>query len=216
MATYAKGTETKRQLIDLTWKMLCDRDAASVSVRDIARSKGCSAAAIYRHFESLEYLIAVASVRFLDEYMLQYARLMEEDLPLLENYVRGWELFDQYAFARPDVYYRLFWGQDSVLFSRTLREYLELFPVDGSERYLSTFYRLMLTPDMYERDMLTLRQPVQMRLLTEEDAQYFARTNPLIVRGLLAEAMTQPPERRAESERLCSALIRKNMEKVMS
>lgn len=216
MATYVKGIETQKQLVMLTYEKLCNQDASSITVRDIAKEKGCSAAAIYRHFESLEYLIVIASARFLHEYMIQYAKLMDnEELPYLEMYIQGWELFNHYAFERPDIYYRLFWGSDNRVFSDALQDYFELFPFDGSEKYMAYFYTLMFNDDMEARDLLMLRRAENEQLITGEDAVYFSKTNPLISKGMLLDSMNKSLEERREIEKICNGLIRKNMEKVL-
>ena len=72
MAVYAKGIETKKRFILSTYHKLLVQDSSEISVRKLAEENGCSIAALYKHFESLDYLIAVASIRFLDEYMVEY------------------------------------------------------------------------------------------------------------------------------------------------
>ena len=66
MAVYAKGIETKKRFILSTYHKLLVQDSSEISVRKLAEENGCSIAALYKHFESLDYLIAVASIRFLD------------------------------------------------------------------------------------------------------------------------------------------------------
>lgn len=216
MATYAKGIESKKQLVMLTYEKLCNHDASEITVRDIAKEKGCSAAAIYRHFENMEYLIVIASARFLHEYMLQYAKLMDdEELPYIEMYLRGWELFNHYAFERPDIYYRLFWGNENRVFTDALQDYFELFPFGGSEKYMAYFYTLMFNDNVEARDLFMLKRAVNYHLMREEDAVYFSKTNPLIVKGLLLDSMNQSLEERKEMEKICNGLIRKNMEKIV-
>lgn len=111
MAVYAKGFETKKKYIILTYKKLLEKKVSEVTIRELANEKGYSAPAIYNHFESLEYLIVVASVKFLDKYVYEYGRLLDRNADLLKSYLGGWRLFNHYAFERPDIYYRLFWGQ---------------------------------------------------------------------------------------------------------
>lgn len=210
-----KGLETKRQLVMLTYQMLCRQDASTITVRDIAREKGCSAPAIYKYFESLDYLIVVASVQFLQEYMEKYARLLDSGKPFLDIYMEGWELFNHYAFQRPDIFYRLFWGNENQSFGDAFVDHFELFPLEGSKEYLAYYYALMFNDNMRERDFLVLRRASNYQLMSEADARYFSVTNPLIVKGLLLEAMSQTPEKRIETGKLCNALLRRNMKHVL-
>nr|AHF23956.1 transcriptional regulator, TetR family [uncultured bacterium Contig19] len=216
MAVYTKGKETKRQLVDLVYNMLRERDASTITAREVAVAHGCSAAAIYRHFESLEALISVASVRFLHTYMEEYSSLMDSDLPFLELYVEGWELFDRYAFERPDLYYRLFWGEENHNLGDAVQEYYELFPFEASKKSAAYFYTLMFNDDMVERDYLMLHRAVNLGLITDEEARYFSRSNNLIARGLIFDAMATEGAERGELREMCDSLIRENMRKVMA
>jgi len=215
MAVYTKGMETKRQLVDLTYRMLRERDASTITVREIAVAQGCSAAAIYRHFESLEVLISVASVRFMHAYMEEYSALMDSGKPFFEMYVDGWDLFCRYAFERPDLYYRLFWGEENRNLSDALQKYYELFPFEASKKSAAYFYTLMFNDNMVERDYLMLRRAVSKGLLSDDDARYFSQTNNLIARGMIYDAMAVEGEERQELCSACSGLIRKNMRKAM-
>ena len=212
MAVYTKGKETKRQIVDLTYRMLREREASSVTVREIADAQGFSPAAIYRHFESLETLISVASVRFLHKYMEEYAALMDSDQPFFEMYLEGWELFNRYAFDRPYLYYRLFWSEENRNLGDAVQDYYELFPFEASEKSAAYFYSLMFDEDMVSRDYLMLHRAVSRGLISEEDARYFSQSNVLIARGLIYDAMAADDKGRTELCVLCDSLIRRNMQ----
>lgn len=215
MAVYNKGNETKRRFVMLTYQKLQTTDASNLTVRDLAKENGCSAAALYKHFDSLEYLITVASVRFLDEYMKQYANLLDSEQDFRDIYIQGWELFNEYAFDRPDIYYRLFWGKDNSIFGSAFEDYFELFPFKGSEKYTAQYYTLLFDENIQERDYMMLRHIQNSGYIDNEEALYFSYTNPLIVRGLLSDSMKmEKPERKKQME-LCNKLLRKNMEKIM-
>lgn len=214
MAVYEKGNETKRRLIMSMYNKLKVQDASEITVREIAKENDCSPAALYRHFESLEYLIILGSIRFFIDYMAEYGHLMDSSNNLMESYIKGWELFNNYAFERPDLYYRLLWGQYNTMFSNALEEYLELFPVKGSQRYPAYFYTLLFTEDIIERDFLILRRAVNYSLLSDDDAVYFSKSNTLIVKGMLEMYMGCDLEIRRQGEQECNQLLLKNLEKV--
>lgn len=214
MAVYEKGYETKRRLIMSMYNKLKVQDASEITVRELAKENNCSPAALYRHFESLEYLIIIGSIRFFIDYMVEYGRLMDSGNNLMESYIKGWQLFNKYAFERPDLYYRLFWGQYHTMFSDALEEYFELFPVTGSELYPAYFYTLLFTDDVIKRDFLILRRAVNYNMLSDEDAAYFSKTNTFIVKGMLEMYMGRDLEKRRQGERECNELLLKNVEKV--
>ena len=215
MAVYNKGNETKKRFVMLTYQKLQETDASKLTVRDLARENGCSAAALYKYFDSLEYLITVASVRFLDEYMKRYANLLDSEQDFRDIYIQGWELFNEYAFDRPDIYYRLFWGKDNSIFGSAFEDYFELFPFRGSEKYTAQYYILLFDENMQERDYMMLRHVQSGGHIDNEQALYFSYTNPLIVKGLLGDAMKLEKPERLKLMGLCNRLLRKNMERIM-
>lgn len=211
MAVYSSGIETKRKFILLTYRKMLEGSVSSLTIRELANESGCSSTALYRHFESLEYLIVVASVRFLDEYMMEYGKLIDRELDLLVGYIEGWKLFNKYAFARPDIFWRLFWGQYNRQFSKAIHEYFELFPFSGPEKFSADYYTLLFEHDIYQRDFIILRGAANQNLLTQMDATCFSKINPLIVKGMLLEAVDFSPEKRKLAEQECNGLLSHNM-----
>lgn len=214
MAVYEKGMETKKTLILTTYRMLQDMDASKITVRAVAKEAGCSPAALYRHFDNIEYLIVLASIRFFENYMIEYGVLMDQEPNLLKQYVDGWKLFNRYAFERPDLYYRLMWGQYNSELADALSEYIELFPFTASSSSPDYYYTMIFNSDIMERDFLLLRRAVNHGLLTEIDANYFSKTNPLIVKGMLEMYMDKDLASRKRGEQECNGLLLKNMERI--
>jgi AcrR family transcriptional regulator len=215
MAVYVKGYETKRKFILSTYQKLLENHASDLTVRSLANENGCSAPALYRHFASLEYLIVVSSIKFLDEYLVEFGKLLDNNENLMKIYIDGWKLFNRYAFERPDIYYRLFWGEYNNEFANAMQEYFELFPFSGSEKYPAYYYSMLFSDNIQERDFLILHRAVSRKLLTEEEALYFSKTNPLIVKGMLIDCMTLGVEERKLAEAECNSLLEKNLERII-
>lgn len=211
---YEKGIETKKRMIQAMYEQLKEKTASHITVRELSKDHNCSPAAIYRHFESVEYLIMLGSMGFFIDYMTEYAGVMDDNDNLLESYVKGWKLFNQFAFERPDLYHRVFWGQHNGQLPKALQEYFQLFPMEGSKLHPAYFYTLLFEADVTKRDFLLLRRAVSHNLLNDEDAEYFSMTNTLIVKGVLEQYMERPLEERCKGEILCNRLLIKNMEKV--
>ena len=214
MAVYEKGIETRRNLVLATYHMLQKMDASKITVRALAKEVGCSPAALYRHFENIEYLIVLASIRFFETYLIEYGVLMDSEPNLLKQYVDGWKLFNRYAFERPDLYYRLMWGQYNAAFSEALNEYIELFPITASNSSPAYFYTMIFDDDIMERDFLILRRAVNHDLISDENAHYFSKSNPLLVKGMLEMYMDKDLAERKRGEQECNSLLLKNMERV--
>ena len=214
MAVYEKGIETKKNLILTTYRMLQNMDASKITVRAVAKEAGCLPAALYRHFDNIEYLIVLASIRFFENYMIEYGVLMDQEPNLLKQYVDGWRLFNRYAFERPDLYYRLMWGQYNSDFSDALSDYIELFPFSASSNSPDYYYTMIFNSDIMERDFLLLRRAVNQGLLTDIDARYYSKTNPLIVKGMLEMYMNRDLAERKRGEQECNGLLLKNLERI--
>lgn len=213
MANYTKGCETKRRLIQLTHNWLLKNDNSTPTVRNLANENGRSAPALYRHFKSLEYLVVVSSVKFLKKYIDEYSRLLDSEKNPMEIYIEGWKLFNGYAFTRPDIYYRLFWGQYNNEFASAIQEYFELFPFSVSEKYPAYFETLFNNANIHERDLWVLRRAVRRGIISEEDAGYFSKTTPLIAQGMLNGCIELKPESRELAETECNYLLEKNLER---
>jgi len=215
MAVYSNGIETKKLLIAVTYQQILQKDASDIRIRDIASLSGCSPAAIYRHFETLEYLIVVSSLRLLDDYTKEYGALIDSEQDPLDTYVEGWRLFDRYAFQRPDIYYRLFWGPYNDTFESAAQEYYELFPYSGSSRNTAFFFMMFFSGDMEQRDYMALRNIANEGRITVEDAHYLSKVNPLIARGMLEGSIGAEREKREAMEQECTHLIELSLEKAL-
>lgn len=210
MAVYSNGIETKQNFILAAYDQLRTADVSQLTVRELTGRLGYSPASLYRHFKSLEYLIVVASVRFLDTYFSEFCALVDGEEEIFLCYLNGWRLFNKHAFARPDIYYRLFWGEYNNQFCNAIQEYFELFPLSQSQHF-PYLYSLFFSNNIQQRDYMVLQQAARQNLLTEEEALYFSRTNSLIAKGTLLEAISANPEKRRQCEAECNQLIAQNL-----
>lgn len=207
MAVYSNGIETKKQLILQTYKQLQEKDASELRVRSIAQKSGCTASTLYGHFDSLEYLITVASIHFLSTYMKEYGKNLSSGAPEKKTYFEGWEIFNKHAFNRPDIFYRLFWGQYQDEFENALQEYFELFPFPGPEKHTAQFYLIYFNSNFQQRDFLLLRSLANQKLIKDDDAFYLSEINNLISKSLINEAIGKDRTTRKDMEQKCNELI---------
>lgn len=211
MAVYAKGIETKRKFVELTYNKLLKQDASTITVRDLVSENDCTPPALYRHFKSLDYLILVSSARFLDEYIFEFCELLDKKYKTFRQYIELWKLFNTHAFNRPDLYYRFFWGQNKNEFSRAMQEYFELFPILNSMKHPAYFNTLFMNSNIQERDYLLLHPAVRRRIISAENADFLSRTNTLIAQGLIGEVIDKDADTRKHAEIECTYLVQKNL-----
>ncbi len=84
---------------------------------------------MYKHFESLDYLLALASVRFLKPYIEELEENLKNEDDIIEAQINAWRLFDKYAFMHPYIFLNLFWGNIRNDLESILQEYLKMYPV---------------------------------------------------------------------------------------
>ncbi len=215
MAVYANGIDTKRSMVRVANKLLARKSAEEIKVREVASQCNCSAAAIYRHFDSLEYLLYVASIGFLESYMDAFREVHESEKPTLERYLDGWILFNKCAFRRPDIYHRLFWGKYNSQFYRAMGEYFELFPQKNDVPDQDFFFQMLFANgNLQQRDLMILTIASAKNIINAEDAEFLSTTNPILVETYLRRSIDASDEAREQSEAECNKLITQNLARV--
>ncbi len=99
-----------------------------VSIRKIASITGMNSATMYLYFPNADALITMASMGYLEK----YCRTLAADMPLMKSardaFIHSWEVFSSYAFAYPQIFNHIFYGQHSVPLGDIVDEYYRLFP----------------------------------------------------------------------------------------
>lgn len=212
MAVYNNGIATKQNFILHVYQKLLQDDTENLTVRALSKEVGLSSAALYRHFFSLDYLLIVASIRFLDSYLKDYGVMLRVHSNLFVSYFDGWKLFNHYAFMRPKIFYRLFWGKENKYFADAVTDYFSAFPVSQQDIYPNYFYSMLNCSDITQRDHMILQEAnTACPLLTSEQIQYFGRTNSLISKGLLEEAIGQDEAASFRLKQECNQYIWQNL-----
>ena len=129
----AKYSQAERERIIVTFiraaREIIDLEGIeSVSIRKVAARAGFNSATLYLYFKDVDELITLASMSYLEN----YCRTLAADIPLmrtsLDTYVHTWEVFCQYAFAYPHVFYHLFYKPHSVPLEETIQRYYQIYP----------------------------------------------------------------------------------------
>ena len=208
MSTYKNGLQTKKQLIERTYDALLSNRISDLKIRELAKQAGCAASSVYQHFSSLENLIAVASIKFLDEYTLAYSKMLNESTDIVKSYLDGWKLFCKFAFHRPDIFHHLFWGLDAADLEEVMTQYYSIFPLNPPKIYSIQYYLTFLTGDVVERDFMLMRTMASQGLVTVEDARYVSIAVTSIARNLLADCRNAGEEEREKASEQCMELVR--------
>ncbi len=202
------GIGTKKTMVYEAAKLLEHRYQSEIKVSDVAALCHCSPATIYKRFGNLEYLLYVASIGFLEDYMQEFKGIQENGKPMFDRYLAGWIRFNKYAFKSPDVYIRLFWGEHSDKFSDAVGEYFELFPQFSEDNDRNLFYRVFFANgDMRQRDLILLSIASKQGALTMKAAEFLSITNPILVESHLRKVVAATDAQKAQAEEECNSLI---------
>lgn len=178
--------EAKRKYIEAAFNLLERDGLEGVSIRKVADEVGCSSAALYRHFPDISKLVAVASIRFLRDYIEDAAVLSKVDLNPLELNLQLWECLAYYSFRNAAVYENMFFGPNvSEIYSDAAHDYFEEYPEDISG--LKDFmYEMFMNATIEDRDRILLDRAVELGMLSPESADYLIKVDSLLFRGVLA------------------------------
>ena len=149
------GRSKKADLIQATYMLLADSRPQDLSIRAIAAAAGCTTGAVYRHFDSADHLVLVASIKYLEDYMAELNDLLLKDEDPLKQHIEMWRSFGRQAFAHVDLFEMMFWqvGEDAL--NDAIFSYYQEFP--QSWRKLSGFQVMVFfSSSLKERNLLTL------------------------------------------------------------
>lgn len=204
----------KVKLIETARDMIEEMGAENIRVRDLAKRVNCSAPAVYKHFESFDDLLIMASLRFLQPYIKELNKNLNETQDLIEAIINSWKIFNKYAFAYPYIFLALFWNKDSESLESALFDYFELYPLERvASDDAALFYFSLCSGNIEERDYVWLRHIATKGLMKQEDAKHVSTINCLIARALLQEHLYdyRDPEIYRQAVEKCNALIERNI-----
>ena len=178
----------KRKYIEAAYELLARDGLEGVSIRKVADEVGCSSAALYRHFPDIDKLVAVASIRFLEDYIEDARLLSKVDLNPLELNLQLWECLAFYSFRNADVFENLFFGSvDGGLYTEAVIEYFEEYPevLIGLKDFMLDMFQKATT--IAERDSVLLNRAVECGMLSRDSAAYLCKIDSYLFRGMLAD-----------------------------
>ena len=179
-------TEAKKKYIEATFELIERDGLAGVSTRKIAEEIGCTSPALYRHFPDIDKLIAVASIRFLRDYIEDARQLSQVDLNPLELNLQLWECLAFYSFQRAALFEKLFFSDPSgQLYSEAVSEYFTQYPEDlmGLKAFI---FDLFMNSTIAERDLILLEQAEEKGMIAPESSIYLSKMDSYLYRGMLA------------------------------
>lgn len=205
---------TKIKYIQKTYELISSKGFENLTIRAIAKEVGCSYAVLYKHFENLDYLIMLASMRFLDGYHHEMVEIEKNESNYLLRDLKLWFAFNKQAFKNPPVFLHLFWENLSTMFEEAAVEYCQLFPLErggNDEVFYGYLYSAVFMGGIEHRDFILLRRAANEGSISLKDAVFLSKVNHNIVQGQLRKHLVDYKESgRAELATMeCNELLQR-------
>ncbi len=166
--------------ISATIELIKEIGITNVSIRKIAAKTNMNSANIYYHFDNLDHLLGLASIYFIQEYVLEVSEKVKIAKNSFEEYMIIWECFAHYAFLSPNLYRRIFFKltKDYNLFE----EFYSYFP-KYKEKLNNDYLEIFMKDNIYERNKTLLK-----RVITDKkNIDILNEIHLLLFKGLLEE-----------------------------
>lgn len=177
----------KNELILVTHEMLKTTSPEDIKIRDIAAAAHCTSAVIYRHFDNLDHLILIASIKFMEDYVIELNEITNQNStdPLTME-LTMWKAFCKYVFHNIEVFDLLFWGKYKKNLGESIFEYYQMFPEEW--KHLNGLYTsVFFNNDLKERNKIILNCAAVAGYFTFEDAQLLANLQCDFFHGMMIE-----------------------------
>lgn len=181
--------EKKRTFIEKAYEILVNEGPEGIKIRRLAKELNCTSTVIYRYFDNLEHLTALASIRLLRDYISDFRSLVSNPQILSDPYglnVKMWECLAKYAFENAPIYENLFFGKYQYSLGEVIFEYYQLF-IDTSTQQDFDGYStsILFNDDLYQRDLVLLRRAAALGMISIKDAEYLSEIECQLFRGML-------------------------------
>lgn len=176
----------KKELIVQTYELLKVHAPGELTIRMIAESAGCTSGAIYRHFDNLEDLILLASVRFLESYVIEVGGLLVHENDPLKQHIEMWRAFGNQAFKNVEVFEMLFWSKYESRLMDAMYSYYEEFP-DNYRDLSGYLVMLFFSSNLRQRNEISINRAVAKGALPRTDPQLLSDLECCAFHGMLME-----------------------------
>lgn len=176
--------DRKIKYITITSRILEEEGMDGVSIRRVAKEAGCTSAVLYKHFENRDHLIMLASVKFLEPYILEFRKQTKrKDITSIQMDLILWKFFIREAFDKKPYYELMFFSPERDMLEECIFEYYQLFP--EQERDFDGFSAsIIFSNNLTEREFVRLRRASNAGLITMDNASLLSRLSTAVFRGL--------------------------------
>ena len=179
------SVEKKRQYIEATYHIIQKQGILQIRIRKLVLMIGRTSVVLYRHFENVDHLITLASIRFLKGYMKAFQQTIDSrSRNPIQHSQDLWKLFTQESFKYPEIYEFLFFGKYTEQLGDFIYEYFQIFPEELIEMDGYTV-SILLEGDLETRELILLRTAANKGMITLDEAKLISRVEMMIYQGYL-------------------------------
>jgi len=176
----------KYELVNKTYELLQHTSPQDITIRMIAEAADCTSTVIYRHYENLDHLILIASIRFLEDYTKNLGNIMSTETDSLELLIKMWREFAVQSFKQVDVFEMLFWGKYRNRLGEAIMEYYQLFP-ENWQNLNGVFTSVFFNNKLEERNYIIVQQAASAGYFPQENIRLFSDLQCYLFHGFLIE-----------------------------
>lgn len=148
----------KRAFVEAASKLIQSEPFSSISIRKIAEEAGFHNSTIYSYFQDSDWLLSLASVRYLQPYSDDLMEINHKELTSYDRFYEIWNCFCRHAFSSPELFYNFFFGKYKFQLTELLEEYYALFPNNKNE-HSPVIQSMFLGNTIYDR-CLSILEPL--------------------------------------------------------
>ena len=174
----------KAELVNATYRLLLKNSPNKITIRMIATEADCTSTVIYRHFENLDHLITIASVKLLEDYIIAVSSLGNSTENSLDVLIDMWKEFSDVAFKHAEIFDMLFFGPYESRLNDAIVEYYQMFP---SEHWSvnGIFTMVFFSSDIEERNLIMVRRAAADGFFPSKDVATISELQVSLFRGEL-------------------------------
>ena len=179
--------ERKIRYVQITSEILEKEGIEGVTIRKVAEKAGCTSAVLYKHFENKEHLVMLASVKFLEPYIIEFLKQTDrEDITSIQMDLWLWRCFIFEAFRNKPYYEPMFFSDQRDMLEECVYEYYQMFP-EVQKHFTGLSASIIFSSNLNEREFFRLRRAANAGLITMENASLLGRLSVAVFQGMFSQ-----------------------------
>ena len=149
-------------------EIIREEGVEAASIRHVSTKAGYSSGTLYLYFKSIDELVTMALITYLDGYVHDLIETTNIDETPAERYARSWRLFCKHGLKHPVEFLKLFFGPNRDSLDTIANKYYELFP-GGLKAAEGIILTMLVRGNLLERNHAVLEPLAADLNLTEHE-----------------------------------------------